>query len=317
MSGFNVPGVHAPNPTSEPYRWRRHAATPIMIADLAWEEASAQEPRPVYRGAGDWIMTYSGGSTLASEGIGWATSPDGYTWTKSGAPIIGQGHAGVSGGVGRSCLVWPGGSTLHVFFTDGIPGNWLRVTSTDGGSTWGSLATILDRSTSPTGYTGYNNSYIAMDGAVWRAILELSTSGGGYETFSYTSTDLTTWTNRTRLTGLQIGTGSSSADYWEKEDGLYHIFCHCSTTESVVPTDIYHFTSSDFVSCDSRGISLPRSLEINSGHLGTIDQTGDMRMVKYLDTRFAFYARTNNESNPLSGDSALATYQGSLASLYN
>ncbi|MFC1959617.1 hypothetical protein ACFLYO_02795, partial [Chloroflexota bacterium] len=80
--------------------WTRYTfATPIFPngADGDWDEKYAAYGTVRWTGS-QWEMWYSGGVFHVYEGIGYATSPDGLTWTKAvGNPIL---SLGVSDGLG-------------------------------------------------------------------------------------------------------------------------------------------------------------------------------------------------------------------------
>jgi predicted GH43/DUF377 family glycosyl hydrolase len=63
--------------------WQRESDRPVLAAAEPWEKVAVMCPHVVYdRGAKLYRMWYSGGEQNEPNAIGYATSPDGLTWTK-------------------------------------------------------------------------------------------------------------------------------------------------------------------------------------------------------------------------------------------
>jgi predicted GH43/DUF377 family glycosyl hydrolase len=68
--------------------WQKHGS-PLLTPHDAWEKTSLQCPNVLYdAGSGQYMMWYCGGEQYEPDAVGFATSPDGITWTRySGNPI--------------------------------------------------------------------------------------------------------------------------------------------------------------------------------------------------------------------------------------
>jgi len=63
--------------------WKRHGDRPVLSPDQAWETANVMCPHVIWdEEAGLFRMWYSGGEQYEPDAIGYATSPDGITWSK-------------------------------------------------------------------------------------------------------------------------------------------------------------------------------------------------------------------------------------------
>jgi predicted GH43/DUF377 family glycosyl hydrolase len=70
--------------------WTRKSNTPVLSADQPWEKVAVMCPDVIWDAdAGVYRMWYSGGEQYEPDAIGYATSPDGLTWTKhAGNPVF-------------------------------------------------------------------------------------------------------------------------------------------------------------------------------------------------------------------------------------
>ncbi len=70
--------------------WQRMSAQPVLRPDAAWEKVAVMCPDVMWdEQARVYRMWYSGGDQFEPNAIGYATSPDGLTWTKSpGNPVF-------------------------------------------------------------------------------------------------------------------------------------------------------------------------------------------------------------------------------------
>ncbi|MGO8696890.1 MAG: MGH1-like glycoside hydrolase domain-containing protein [Limisphaerales bacterium] len=70
--------------------WRRRSASPVLSPDQPWEKAAVMCPDVIWDAEAKlYRMWYSGGEQYEPDAIGYATSPDGLTWTKhAGNPIF-------------------------------------------------------------------------------------------------------------------------------------------------------------------------------------------------------------------------------------
>lgn len=69
--------------------WAKHG-TPVLTPRERWEKSACQCPNVIYDGdAGLFKMWYCGGEVYEPDAVGYATSRDGFTWTRvSAAPIF-------------------------------------------------------------------------------------------------------------------------------------------------------------------------------------------------------------------------------------
>jgi len=63
--------------------WKRMSDKPVLSAEKPWEKVAVMCPHVLYDDKGElYRMWYSGGEQYEPNAIGYATSPDGMTWTK-------------------------------------------------------------------------------------------------------------------------------------------------------------------------------------------------------------------------------------------
>ncbi len=66
--------------------WKRMSDKPVLSPEMPWEKVAVMCPHVLWdAGARQYRMWYSGGEQLEPNAIGYATSPDGMTWTKNEA----------------------------------------------------------------------------------------------------------------------------------------------------------------------------------------------------------------------------------------
>jgi hypothetical protein len=74
--------------------WQKHGS-PLLAPHDAWEKTSLQCPNVLYDAAsGQYKMWYCGGEQYEPDAVGYATSPDGVTWTRYGANPIYEAGSG-------------------------------------------------------------------------------------------------------------------------------------------------------------------------------------------------------------------------------
>jgi predicted GH43/DUF377 family glycosyl hydrolase len=75
---------HATSPDGK--TWTRTGTKPVLSPETAWEKVAVMCPDVSwYEAAKQYRMWYSGGEQYEPDAIGYATSPDGDTWTRSAA----------------------------------------------------------------------------------------------------------------------------------------------------------------------------------------------------------------------------------------
>lgn len=81
--------------------WTKHGS-PLLTPTYGWEKEGVCCPNVIFDGeVGRYLMWYSGGPTYEPEAVGFATSPDGVTWTKySSEPIFAKGNGWDNGQIG-------------------------------------------------------------------------------------------------------------------------------------------------------------------------------------------------------------------------
>lgn len=180
-SGVTAAGVGQVGYATSPdgITWTRFGANPVLSygASGSWDAVYIGSPNVVKAG-GQYHMWYRGG---VNGGIGYATSPDGITWTKyAGNPVIALGSGGwdntpyhprvIYDGVGFH--MWysgcnPAGDTCQVGYATSADGsNWVRsgmVLPQGAAGAWDSqgadhAAVLLTGSTFKMWYSGFNGS---------------------------------------------------------------------------------------------------------------------------------------------------------------
>jgi len=94
--------------------WTKHPGNPVLArgAPGEWDGGTAGFPVVLFDGA-TYRMWYSGGRSTTVEDIGYATSPDGVTWTKHpGNPVLVRGPAGAW----DAAVMWPIAVVFHGAF---------------------------------------------------------------------------------------------------------------------------------------------------------------------------------------------------------
>lgn len=88
------PVASAPDAALSPGAWSKRAGNPVMSTG-AWDSGVTAFPSVVLDGA-TYKMWYAGSGALNDpRRIGYATSPDGFTWTRRGSgPVLQAGAAG-------------------------------------------------------------------------------------------------------------------------------------------------------------------------------------------------------------------------------
>ncbi len=198
--------------------WIKYGGNPVLAPSLPWEGSRIFGPT-VISDTGIYKMWYGGSDGTAAR-IGYATSPDGITWTKQGNPVL---DVGTSGGwedayVSRPAVVKIG-NTYHLWYVgnDGITDRIGHATSTDG-ITWSkdSANPVLDLGVpgawdwidvyAPS-VVAYGDKYL-----MWYSGATLPTA---YQTGFAVSTDGINWSRQSGIIA-EGGAGSfdsDSADY--------------------------------------------------------------------------------------------------------
>ncbi|MEZ4645502.1 MAG: hypothetical protein R3E31_22680 [Chloroflexota bacterium] len=98
---------------------RGTATEPVLPvgAPGSWDEYRLADPQIIFNGA-TFEMWYSAFDYGDNRLIGYATSPDGFTWTKFGPPVFGGGDPGAwdEGHVGNQAIYFDGAG-YHMWYT--------------------------------------------------------------------------------------------------------------------------------------------------------------------------------------------------------
>jgi hypothetical protein len=295
-----IPSAFLPTPTgslAEAARWIKHGGnttpTAIISASQVWEGVAVYEPSVLYDG-GLFKMWYGGG--WASGAIGYATSVDGITYTKYASnPVIGQGGSGIAGFAARVNVIKVG-ATFYGYYSDASGGGNLKVTTSTDGIAWGTPVVALAAGT-------WANSTILIDPTgTWHMLVEKN-AGSFWEIHYYTSANGITWTAQNSgnpLTTLQVhsgGTYGGACLLPYPINGLYHAWFHASPGTGVLPDDIYHATSPDFITWTIIGAA--PVLARGSEPAGT-DQLADPCVVEINGTSWLYYDLDNNTTSTAS-----------------
>ena len=122
-------------------QWAKYSGNPVVRPSPgAWDSDYTTGPRVLHTG-GEFRMWYSGGNKSGGSGIGYATSLDGFSWTKLNRPVL----------------------------VPGSNGAWDSSTVAVGSVTWnGTVFTMYYRGTNPTTYqTGAIGFATSIDGVSW------------------------------------------------------------------------------------------------------------------------------------------------------
>ncbi len=305
-TGYNIPINQTPG-NDESSVWAYEAAA-ILEGTEAWEMqggfGNVFEPSVIQKGPTEFIMSYTGGYTTTIPSIGIARSTDGITWTQDAAnPRVGNGNGGEASDAQRSCLVWAGGDTFHIYYSDDSGGgNIQRVTSTDNCATFGSKTLILDKASAPAPYTGYANSQVMNDGGTWRIWVEAFT-GTTFNILYATGADGVTFsTPDGPISALQRGTGMYGGPNVIKVGSVYHMWHHACTGvlgNPLTPTNIYHaITSTPDVFASY--LKIPNPVLYNGEQADPIsgsDQIGDPCVIP-ISGGYRIYLEQVKNSNP-------------------
>ncbi len=200
--------------------WTKNPANPVISPVEAWE-INRIEPGAVISDTGIYKMWYTGYDSDWIGRIGYATSPDGVTWTKFGGnPVLDVGSAGSwdSEDVTGPAVIYDAG-LYHMYYTgaDGVAARIGHATSANGTSWTKAVANPVLDIGSPGAWDWLEvySPYVIKVGAeyqLWYSGAALPTAwGSGYAT----STDGSNWTRQRLIIpeGPQGSFDTDSADY--------------------------------------------------------------------------------------------------------
>jgi predicted GH43/DUF377 family glycosyl hydrolase len=107
-------------------QWTKHL-TPVMTAGAtgSWDEVGDNAPCVIKEGPGQYVMWFTGSNSSTIVALGYATSPDGITWTKfEGNPILTREPSNPwESYLVTDCRIAKVGTTYHMFY-HGAPGSY-------------------------------------------------------------------------------------------------------------------------------------------------------------------------------------------------
>lgn len=287
--GVVPPGLHPPFDNS----WARVGGNPVLTADEGWDGNWVLEPTVLYEG-GLFKMIYTGdngtGGSFNSEQFGYAESADGITWTKHGSPVFGGGVGGESDYVNQPTL-YKDGSTYRLYYRS--PVNYLCIATSTDLLTWSVFDTNIIGN--PDGQTEWDNTTIIVDtGGTWHMIAE-GFKTPIYRLYYWTSADGLTWTagnGGAELVDLQVASGGMYGGpfLWpEQIAGEWHLWYHAAPGSGLLPTNIYHASSPDFVNWTQTGMVLAYGVDGFE-----VDQVADPCILVVGSTAYMFYDGDDN-----------------------
>ncbi len=251
----------------------------IVLEPIEDEGSYIVEPSVMIE-SGLWKMWYRSGFD-STNGIGYATSPDGINWTRhTSNPVL----------TGYFCpFVFKDGTTYHLYSVKDDFTQIDHYTSSDGVN-W----TIAQAAAIPLGSGGswddqaLGNIYVWKEGTNdWRTIYEAK---GGLSTpwkLGYaTSTDGNTWT-KSGSNPVISESGSRGGPFVYKRGTTYYLWCHFSST-GFLPTDLMRYHSTNLTSWISDGTMLER-YGTDEGSGESVGQIADPHIVVYNGAMYLYY----------------------------
>jgi hypothetical protein len=301
---FVTSSAHYP-PTDSSWVRSPSPGVAVLVATESWEGISTNTPCVCENVAlwdavnDEFVMFYRGGWN--TQIVGRATSGDGIVW-KNKTPVF----ASPEGKIGGEPWVHREGADLSgrllLYTTDNNPPHVYIASSLDGGFTWKMENASISL---PPGGSLWGNRVVWREGASYFMLHEVM-AGGPWQIFLASSTDGLAWAwlnGGAPLKSLQLHEGGmyggprfASLDgvltpRWA-EDGLYHLWMHCTNTSGSLPTDIYHATSTDLLQWQVTPGPVLRHL---GGSTFEHDQCAGPVPLTVKNKAFIFYDGDNND----------------------
>ncbi|HEY8817444.1 MAG TPA: hypothetical protein VIM25_01290 [Candidatus Limnocylindrales bacterium] len=266
------------------------------------------EPSAIFEGGIFRLWSGSYAPDAAHPGLEYSTSTDGLTWTLVGN-VLGQGAGGVAGDVLRGTVVKLGSTYYATYSAAGTdPNRDLAIATSSDGSTW-SYVGVLVAHNAVSGVEGWANSTMFLDGSTYYLMIEgHNTAISQWVIYLFSATSplgpFSVLNGGNRLSTLeQVVNGSTGGPTvtvinttpTPKFGGVYHLWAHCQSTGSAIPTPTYHFTSTDLINWTTTS---PNPVFTGLPQAGTSpawDQTSDPAVLVVPGTgAFLFVGGGNN-----------------------
>jgi hypothetical protein len=258
----------------------------------------AGESTLMYEG-GIWKMWYNAmnASDMATGGLGYATSTDGYNWTDYNnvhAPLFSLGYYGFRPHVSKI------GSTYYAYYTnESITGHayagchYMRRTSSDG-ITWSAAVNTNLSAGAALGawdHVHIGNIDVWQEGVTWYAVYEANSNASSWRTGLATSTDGINWLKSSFNPVTPAGMMAGGPEV-HKIGAVYYMLVHglFVTTTVNTPTDQYLLQSTDLVHWSQSQIfmQLPRLFAASTENYQVADGSycsdGSKNLLAYTGT---------------------------------
>lgn len=257
-------------------KWIRYRGNPL------WHGG---EPRAL--ADGDILKMWYG----STNGLNYATSPDGYNWAQYvGNPVFTEHHPAH----GRVSKI---DGRFYYYYVD-VSTNDLYLTISTDGIHWCSSVLVFAHNTF-VWETAWGNPYVWREGVVWHGLFEYAKPGSNWQISLFESANGTSWTLiKQQLASLQPGGaigdagGPDMLDGANKHNGLYYVWYHGNTNTTGLPTDIYYATSPDLINWTIGNDGNP--ILVHSGSTPEIDQVADPSIIEFHGKLFLYFTADDN-----------------------
>jgi predicted GH43/DUF377 family glycosyl hydrolase len=208
--------------SSDGLTWTRQGSDPVLSYGAGWESHGVSAPSVLYDPvASQWKMWYAGRDYNGRYSIGYATSPDGITWSKYGNnPVLARSNSGQDDASIVSPHVLYRAGTYHMWYAGRGSNNQIFYATSSDGINWSKHPSnpVLRLGGDYT----WDNGEIAAPSVIWTgARYEMWYQGYSRGTLQRylghaTSTDGATWTKDVLnpVVGLEPNTWDSYSIYY-------------------------------------------------------------------------------------------------------
>jgi predicted GH43/DUF377 family glycosyl hydrolase len=118
--------------------WTRQSSDPVLTHGVGWESHGVSAPSVLYDPvASQWKMWYTGRDYIGRYSIGYATSPDGITWTKyANNPVLSRSNSGQDDASIVSPHVLYRAGTYHMWYAGRGSNNQIFYATSSDGINW-------------------------------------------------------------------------------------------------------------------------------------------------------------------------------------